>query len=115
MCRRGAGRVRWAAGMRSLVLTLSLVVGCADPMPPPRAPISEKTPVADPKAMADLDVAERTLDAAGSDCAAACDAVRRMTSARLRLCSPKTSGCEDAERREGDGRRRVASFCECPP
>lgn len=72
-------------------------------------------PVADPKALVDLDEAERTLEAVGSDCGAACSALRRMNAARIKLCSPRTSSCDDAERREGEARTHVASFCECPP
>jgi hypothetical protein len=75
-------------------------------------PASGGTPVADPKAISDLDVGERRVDVAGSDCAAACGGVRLMNSARIKLCSPRTSACDDAEKREGDARKKVASFCD---
>lgn len=77
---------------------------------------TDGTPVADPKAIADLDLGERRVDVAGSDCAAACSGMSLMNRARIKLCSPRTSSCDDAERREGDARTKVAAFCEgCTP
>lgn len=114
-----------AARMRPLVLTLACALAaCAksttQPAPKPvkvsgPAPGTTSTPVEDPKAIADLDTGERRIEVAGGDCAAACDAVTLMARARLKLCSPKTSGCDNAERRENEARRKVASFCDpCP-
>jgi hypothetical protein len=79
------------------------------------APIesSSSVPVADPKATAELDHGERMIKVAGGDCAAACSGLARMTTARITLCSPRTSACDDAERREGEARTRVAGFCDC--
>lgn len=109
--------------MRSSVLTLlgcwvaSCGGGAAEgggktvPQPPP----SGGTPVADPRAIADLDTGERRIEVAGGSCAAACQGLSTIVSARIKLCSPRTSACEDAERREGDARKKVAGFCEpCP-
>jgi len=107
--------------MRPLVLSLLVsVLGCAGAPSAPShgpapVPYEGHAPVADPKAQSELDEAERILDAAGSDCAAACGALHRMNKARVRLCTPRTSACEDAERREGAARTHVAAFCECPP
>ena len=71
--------------------------------------------MADPKAIADLDAGERRIEVAGGDCAAACDAIGLITRARIKLCSPRTSSCDDAERREDEARKKVAGFCEpCP-
>jgi len=66
---------------------------------------------ADPEAMADFDEADRTLAAAAGDCGAACNALAAMTDARIRLCSPRTDACDDAERREGDAKRNVLATC----
>lgn len=118
----GAGTVRGL--MRPLVLTLLVyaTAACSGAaggegaktvvvQPPP----SGGTPVSDPKAISDLDLGERRIEVAGSDCAAACAGLSTMTRARIKLCSPRTSACEDAERREGDARKKVAGFCEdCP-
>lgn len=79
--------------------------------PPP----SGGTPVADPKAIADLDLGERRIEVAGADCAAACGGLKLIFNARIKLCSPRTSACEDAERREGDAQKKVAAFCEACP
>jgi len=110
--------------MRPIVLTLmTALAACRSsaPSPPPREkvelqpPASGGTPVADPKAVADLDTGERRIDVSGGDCAAACDAVGLMNRARIKLCSPRTSACDDAERREGDARKKVVGFCgPCP-
>jgi hypothetical protein len=106
--------------MRPLVLTLiAALAACRSANAPltiqPQPPASGSTPVADPKAIADLDTGERRIEVAGGDCAAACDGVALMTRARISLCSPRTSPCEDAERREGEARKKVAGFCEpCP-
>jgi len=67
--------------------------------------------VADPKALADLDTGERRIEVAGGDCAAACEALALMTRARIKLCSPRTSACDDAERREGGAQKKVVAFC----
>lgn len=69
----------------------------------------------DPHALAQLDEGERRVQAAGGDCGAACAGLAKMTHARVKLCSPRSSACADAEKREGDARREVASFCDpCP-
>ena len=76
------------------------------------APATGSTPVTDPKAVADLDTGERRIEVDGSDCAAACAGMTLITNARIKLCSPKTSACEDAEKRESDARKKVRSFCD---
>ena len=76
------------------------------------APATSGTPVVDPKAASDLDLGERRIEVAGSDCAAACSGFALINSARVKLCSPKTSACEDAEKREADARKKVLSFCD---
>lgn len=108
--------------MRTVLLGFiaSTVLGCSPAAGngshvPTGVPAASTVPVPDPRASAELDEAERTLEAVGSDCASACSALRRMNGARIKLCSPRTSGCDDAERREGDARKHVAAFCECPP
>jgi hypothetical protein len=105
--------------MRPVVLTLLLCAGCGG-SEPPRAPINDdhgstSVPVADPGAIADLDEGERRIEVSAGDCGGACEGLATMTHARIKLCSPRTSACDDAERREGDARRKVASFCDkCP-
>ena len=95
--------------------TMSHLGACSGSGKPAIAPGSlegsSSTPVADPKAVADLDEGERRIEVAAGDCAAACGAMSTMTKARVTLCSPRTSACPDAERREGDAARRVAAFC----
>lgn len=114
-----------AERMRPLVLTLvCALAACAksatEPTPRPvkavgPSPGTTATPVEDPKAIADLDAGERRIEVAAGDCAAACDGVAMMARARLKLCSPRTSGCDNAERRENAARRNVAAFCDpCP-
>jgi hypothetical protein len=111
--------------MRPLVLTLATALAACGGTKKNTAttptkvvgqpPGTTATPVEDPRAIADLDTGERRIEVAGGDCAAACDGVALMARARLKLCSPKTSACDDAERRENDARRNVASFCDpCP-
>jgi hypothetical protein len=98
------------------VATMSHLGGCSGSGKPAVAPAaiegSSETPVADPKAIANLDEGERQIEVAAGDCGAACGGVSMMTKARVALCSPRTSACADAERREGDARRRVAGFCD---
>ncbi|MBI2390287.1 MAG: hypothetical protein HYV09_11925 [Deltaproteobacteria bacterium] len=104
--------------MRCLVLTLALTMtacGAGKPRSAAVQPSVIATPIADPKARAALDEGERIVDVAGSDCAAACAGLAKMVRARVQLCSPRTTSCEDAERREGKARTHVAAFCECPP
>lgn len=108
--------------MRTVVLASVLVCGCASSSavapsvaPPSAVPATTTAPIADPKAIAAMSEGERTLAAVGSDCAGACQALRRIMTARIQLCSPRTSACDDAERREDEARKHVASFCECPP
>ncbi len=110
--------------MRPLVLTLLVYAaaacsgGAGGPGTKPvvlQPPPSGGTPVSDPKAIADLDLGERRIEVAGSDCAAACSGLSTMTKARIKLCSPRTSACQDAEQREGDARKKVAAFCEACP
>jgi hypothetical protein len=101
--------------VRTIVLCLSFF-GCGhggESRPPAAA--SESQPVEDPAAGKSLDEAERTIEASGGDCAQSCSALAKMASARLKLCSPRTSACPDAERREDDARRTVTSYCgKCP-
>lgn len=98
------------------VATMSYLGGCSRSGKSAEGPgsieSSSENPVADPKAIANLDEGERQIEVAGGDCAAACNGVTMMTRARVTLCSPRTSSCSDAERREGDARRRVAGFCD---
>ncbi|GAC1393851.1 MAG: hypothetical protein NVSMB47_01900 [Polyangiales bacterium] len=95
-----------------------LLAGCrSSPSAPPRAPTAsvESTPATDPAALADLDAGERVVEVAAGDCAAACRGLDAMASARLRLCTPRTSSCDDAERREDVARKKVVASCDpCP-
>ena len=98
------------------VLRLS-VVACSACGGKERAPAaaSESQPIADPAAGKAIDEAERTIEASGGDCARSCEALAKMTDARVKLCAPRTSACPDAERREDDARRNVVSYCgKCP-
>jgi hypothetical protein len=117
-------RAELLLAMRSLVLTLLVYASAcsggssgqgAKTVVEPPASGTTSTPVADPKAIADLDLGERRIEVAGSDCAAACNGLTTMTRARIKLCSPRTSTCDDAEKREGDARKKVAAFCEACP
>jgi hypothetical protein len=100
--------------VRTIVLGLSLC-GCSHGEPRPPTAATESQPIVDPAAGTALDEAERTIEASGGDCAQSCSALGKMASARLKLCSPRTSACADAERREEDARRDVASYCgKCP-
>ena len=105
--------------LRTVVLSGALVTPACAPAATPSgsatvAPVSQtsETPASDPSALADLDRGERIIAVAGGDCAAACEALSIVTRARVRLCSPATSSCEDAERREDAATKQVASFCE---
>jgi hypothetical protein len=100
--------------VRTIVLGLSLY-GCSHAETRPPTAAAESQPIVDPAAGATIDEAERTIEASGGDCAQSCGALGKMASARLKLCSPRTSACADAERREEDARRNVASYCgKCP-
>ena len=92
--------------------------GCAASKPSVgAAPISESSapPIADPKAIQQLDEGERVLTVAGSDCGAACRGLGQISKARLALCTPRTSACADAEKREGAAIQHIAGTCEpCP-
>lgn len=79
--------------------------------PAPSTPVSESTP-SDPAALADLDRGERIIAVAGGDCAAACEALGVVVRARVKLCTPASSACADAERREAAASKQVASFCD---
>jgi hypothetical protein len=103
--------------VRTIVLC-SLFFGCSgrsSARPPAPTSASESQPVEDPAALKAIDEGERTIAVAGGDCAQSCGALARITSARVKLCSPRTSACPDAERREDEARRTVASYCgKCP-
>ncbi|MGZ3420982.1 MAG: hypothetical protein ACXVEF_03715 [Polyangiales bacterium] len=101
--------------VRTIVLC-SLFCGCSGSgSTRPPAAASESQPVEDPAALKAIDEGERTIEASGGDCAQSCGALAKITSARLKLCSPRTSACPDAERREDEARRTVASYCgKCP-
>lgn len=102
--------------VRTIVLCLFLIPGaCSHGETRPPTAAVESQPVVDPAAGTTIDEAERTIEASGGDCAQSCAALGKMASARVKLCSPRTSACADAERREEDARRNVASYCgKCP-
>lgn len=97
-------------------LGCGVVLGCgAPPVATLPARGTESVPVADPGALARLDAGERRIEVAAGDCAAACAGLAEITHARIDLCAPRTSACDDAEKRETAAHRQVASFCEpCP-
>jgi hypothetical protein len=105
-------RTRVLGAAVAVVCTVSSA--CGSSTQPPTA-AAESQPVADPSAERAIEEAERSLAVAGGDCEAGCAAVAKIARARLRLCSPRTSACDDAERRDDEARRNVASYCgKCP-
>jgi hypothetical protein len=97
------------------------------PLPPPAPPQAAGVPtdqdtLASRKAAArgDFDHAQRDLQAAASDCAAACKALASMDRAASHMCeladNPEDQRrCDDAKVRLGTARERVRSACgTCP-
>jgi hypothetical protein len=66
-------------------------------------------PVVDPAAVTAIDEGEHQIDTA--DCARSCAGLAKITQARVTLCSPRTTACDDAERREEIAKRKVVGAC----
>jgi hypothetical protein len=102
----------------TVVLTGALVAPACAPAAPEHAPVvapvsqTSEAPASDPAALAELDRGERVIAVAAGDCAAACEALGVIMRARVKLCSPSTASCSDAERREAAATKQVASFCD---
>ena len=98
------------------------------PPPPPAAAPSVVPPADEPMrrealrvtARAELDRAQRDLEAAASDCEAACRALASMERATTHLCSLADQDadrrrCDDARGRLAEARKRVRGACgTCP-
>lgn len=64
------------------------------------------------KALDDVEVGERQVDAAAGDCASACAGLGRMQLGRDALCKPVSPSCERAKERTKKAEASVASFCD---
>ncbi len=87
----------------------------------PTAAVPETTNVGARAARADLDRAERELEASTGDCAAACRALDSMERATRHLCDLVASSpddaprCDDAQRKIRTAREHVRATCGvCP-
>lgn len=88
------------------------------PAPAPAPPRAAGTGSSSSGALAarrDIEAAQRELESAGSDCAAACRALGSMERATARLCVLEEASCEDVRVRLVRSRQRVRATCgSCP-
>ncbi len=81
----------------------------------PSTAARDRDGVRDPSLRRAVEAAQRELELAGSDCAAACRALGSMERATARLCALEETACEDVRVRLLRSRERVRASCGgCP-
>lgn len=81
----------------------------------PSTAARDRDGVRDPSLRRAVEAAQRELELAGSDCAAACRALGSMERATARLCTLEEASCEDVRVRLLRSRERVRASCGgCP-
>ncbi len=94
---------------RLALSTAFSAISCANTAAPapPAVPVTAST-----KAVDDVELGERQVDAAAGDCASACAGLARMQVGREALCKPVSPACEGAKERTKKAEASVASFCD---